>query len=282
MSTPQEQTYLKIWEENFCLALEKVAGAPVQSLAQEGMGILSQFQDRLEDGVWFRLEASKQFHGEQAFLLPLTAARRLAQILLEEDFDDEAEFNEDYRSALEEFFRGLASPVAEAFTGVFGGEVVLEFSGSTAPAWSPVLQSGFQFSCPQFPPVLIGVFGSRKLVDSLNSLEGPSEEKAPTEGGASVGAIVSESGGAPNLDLLKEVELAVTLRFGGREMLLRDILELNTGAVIELDRQITEPAELFVADKLVARGEVVIVDGNYGLRVTEVVSSGQRAAALQE
>ena len=63
-------------------------------------------------------------------------------------------------------------------------------------------------------------------------------------------------------------------------MLLREILELSPGAVVELDRQIQEPAELLVASKIIARGEVVVVDGNYGLRVTEIMSSRQRIASL--
>jgi flagellar motor switch protein FliN len=74
-----------------------------------------------------------------------------------------------------------------------------------------------------------------------------------------------------NLDLLLDVELAVTLRFGARSMLLREILELGTGAVVELDRRVEEPADLLLDGRLIARGEVVVVDGNYGLRVLEVI-----------
>ena len=53
-------------------------------------------------------------------------------------------------------------------------------------------------------------------------------------------------------------------------MLLQEILDLGTGAVVELDRRVQEPVELLLDGKLVARGEVVVVDGNYGLRVTEM------------
>jgi len=83
-----------------------------------------------------------------------------------------------------------------------------------------------------------------------------------------------------NLELLLDVELEVTLRFGERQMLLRDILELSPGAVVELDRKLQEPAELLTAGKVMARGEVVIVDGNYGSRVTEIVSPQHRMPSL--
>ncbi|HZQ96258.1 MAG TPA: flagellar motor switch protein FliN [Candidatus Sulfotelmatobacter sp.] len=75
-----------------------------------------------------------------------------------------------------------------------------------------------------------------------------------------------------NLDLLLDVELGVTLRFGERRMLLREVLELNAGAVIELDRLVQEPVDLLLDGRVIARGEVVVVDGNYGLRVTEIAA----------
>ena len=73
-----------------------------------------------------------------------------------------------------------------------------------------------------------------------------------------------------NLKLVMDVELNVTLRFGQRQLPLREVLELGSGSVIELDRMVDEPVELLLDGKLVARGEAVIVDGNYGLRVTEI------------
>ena len=73
-----------------------------------------------------------------------------------------------------------------------------------------------------------------------------------------------------NLNLVLNVELNVTLRFGQRLLSLREVLDLTTGSVVELDRQIDEPVELLLDGKVIARGEAVVIDGNYGLRVTEV------------
>jgi flagellar motor switch protein FliN len=97
---------------------------------------------------------------------------------------------------------------------------------------------------------------------------------------AGKGANAVESGGAAkpgqtiheqvNLALVMDVELNVTLRFGQRQLTLREILELTSGSVIELDRQVEEPVELLLEGKVIARGEAVVIDGNYGLRVTEV------------
>jgi len=73
-----------------------------------------------------------------------------------------------------------------------------------------------------------------------------------------------------NLDLVMDVELNVTLRFGQRQLTLREVLELTSGSVVELDRQVEEPVELLLDGVVIARGEAVVIDGNYGLRVTEV------------
>jgi flagellar motor switch protein FliN/FliY len=82
--------------------------------------------------------------------------------------------------------------------------------------------------------------------------------------------VPSPSLDAANLKLVMDVELNVTLRFGQRQLPLREVLELTSGSVVELDRQVDEPVELLLDGKVIARGEAVIVDGNYGLRVTEI------------
>jgi len=76
-----------------------------------------------------------------------------------------------------------------------------------------------------------------------------------------------------NLDLMMDVELNVLLRFGQRQLTLREVLGLKCGSVIELDRRVDEPVELLIDGRVIARGEAAIVDGNYGLRVTEIVRS---------
>jgi len=74
----------------------------------------------------------------------------------------------------------------------------------------------------------------------------------------------------PGIDLLLGVELETSLRFGSCEMSLNEVLELGPGDVLELDRHVSDPVDLLVGDKIVARGEVVLVNGTFGLHVLEV------------
>jgi flagellar motor switch protein FliN/FliY len=86
---------------------------------------------------------------------------------------------------------------------------------------------------------------------------------------------------AGNFDLLLEVELDASVRFGSRELELKELLELGPGDVVELDRQVADPVDLIVGDRIVARGEVVLINGNFGLRVTEVVEPVRRLESIR-
>jgi flagellar motor switch protein FliN/FliY len=108
--------------------------------------------------------------------------------------------------------------------------------------------------------IYVLLFFSPQLLESVSSVFGKSAEQN------------AECVDAPsyNLSLVMDVELNVSLRFGQRRMPLSDLLELSPGSIVELDRTVEEPVELYLDGKLIARGEAVVVDGNYGLRVTEI------------
>ncbi len=83
-----------------------------------------------------------------------------------------------------------------------------------------------------------------------------------------------------NLAVLMDVQLPVAIRFGETEMILEEIVKLGVGSVIELNSGIDQPVELVVNNRTLARGEVVSVDGFYGVRITEITSAGERFKSL--
>ena len=85
----------------------------------------------------------------------------------------------------------------------------------------------------------------------------------------------------PGVELLLDVELEASLRFGCREMPLGEILDMGPGDVVQLDRHVSDPVDLIVGDRIVARGEVVLINGNYGLRVTEVAAPRKRLESIR-
>ncbi len=98
---------------------------------------------------------------------------------------------------------------------------------------------------------------------------------------ANEAAANSQTAAVSARDLLMEIELDATLQFGSRELPLKDVLALSSGDVLELDRQVNEPVELVVGNRIIARGEVVIVDGNFALLVTEVAEPQLRLESIR-
>lgn len=84
-----------------------------------------------------------------------------------------------------------------------------------------------------------------------------------------------------NLDLLLDIEIPISVEVGRAQMNLEDVLRLVPGSVIALDKKAEEPVDLRVNGKLVARGEVVLVDDAYGLRITQIVDAAGRIESLR-
>jgi flagellar motor switch protein FliN/FliY len=83
-----------------------------------------------------------------------------------------------------------------------------------------------------------------------------------------------------NLEMLLDVDLELSVSFGHTTLMLQEVLKLSSGSIVELNRSANDPVELLVNDAVIARGEVVVVDGNYGIRITEVVSPRERIRSL--
>jgi flagellar motor switch protein FliN/FliY len=84
----------------------------------------------------------------------------------------------------------------------------------------------------------------------------------------------TRAAGGADLGLLHDVELEVTAELGRTRMTVRELLALTPGAVIELDRAAGGPVDLLVNDRVIARGEVVVIDESFGIRITEIVAGG--------
>ncbi|MCC6491238.1 MAG: flagellar motor switch protein FliN [Candidatus Hydrogenedentes bacterium] len=84
-----------------------------------------------------------------------------------------------------------------------------------------------------------------------------------------------------NLDMVLDIRLVATARLGRIEMPISEILSLGPGSIIEVGHLVDEPVELLVNDKLIARGDVVVVDEKFGLRITEIVSPRERIESLR-
>jgi len=83
-----------------------------------------------------------------------------------------------------------------------------------------------------------------------------------------------------NLDFILDIPLEVSVELGRAKMLISDLLQLGQGSVIELTKLAGEPLEIFVNQKLIARGEVVVVNEKFGIRMTDIISPSERVKQL--
>ena len=77
------------------------------------------------------------------------------------------------------------------------------------------------------------------------------------------------------LDTVLGVKVQLSVRLGSCQLMMRDVLELSPGAVVQLDQKASDSVGLFINDKLIARGEVVVIEENFGIKITELVGDGE-------
>ena len=129
------------------------------------------------------------------------------------------------------------------------------------------------------------------MAEDTNQEEDPVEDEGAGEGAGETAVEEQgdtnqeESGKAnevkeANLDLILDIPLTVTVELGRSKMLINDLLQLGQGSVIELTKLVGDPLEVLVNDKLVARGEVVVVNEKFGVRLTDIVTPMERVKSL--
>lgn len=130
-------------------------------------------------------------------------------------------------------------------------------------------------------------FGARKVhlsfacdAELIEQLAPPTQAIESSKGTSEIASPAQQDSPARTFDLLLDVELPVSVSFGRAQVQLKDLIKLTTGSIVELNRSISEPVEVIVNNCVIARGEVVVVEGNFGVRIQHVVSRQERLRTL--
>ncbi|HEY3380297.1 MAG TPA: flagellar motor switch protein FliN [Vicinamibacterales bacterium] len=167
-----------------------------------------------------------------------------------------------------------------------GAKIRVEGSVTRADVLPPDAPSVFDVAMEDGSSLRFGCWA--RIDDSPLSTEAPSPSISMPADRSSFGPSAQAPrapAGAPhsgidNLEVILDIELPLTVRFGRTEMTLQALTHIGPGSVIDLDRSPDEPVDVLINDKIIARGEVVVVAGNYGVRVTEVMSAVERIRSL--
>lgn len=309
-ASPAVQKFCDIWKDCFAGVLGQlgVVSPSASVIGQPAAAVTSSLDS--EKSIMVRFSGGGLLKGELFWVAEKSVALQFAQLLMSEALDPAIEFTESHRDAFAELLRQVAGSVSIAWKQDSGNEIEIKFESGDFTSINSPFNAALRLSGEKVADLSLSLLLSPELCESLSApppqaepesvIEAapahppiqaslPEEEARPAPRFAFTGEAPSPPlaaqpepvPSASNLDLLLDVELEATIRFGRHEMLLRDIFGLMPGAVVELDQMVNEPAELLVAGRLIARGEVVVVDGNFGLQVTEVASVGQRAELLQ-
>jgi flagellar motor switch protein FliN len=189
--------------------------------------------------------------------------------------------------------------LTDSLSSLVGQEIACAAGTERAPgpdteAWASIT---LQIEAAPLPPILTAL--SPKLIELISSSSPQSEPESPefaveeetaqTGSGAvsgfqnpiesSVDALAATS--SRTMDVLLDVDLPVSISFGRTRLAMKDVLKLTMGSIVELDRAVNDPVEVYVNHCLIARGEVVVVDGNYGIRIQQIASRPDRLRSLR-
>ncbi len=308
-ASPAVQKFCEIWKDSFAVVLGQlgVVSPSASVIGQPAAAVTSSLDS--EKSVMVRFTGGGLLQGDLFWVAEKPVALQCAQLLKSETLDPAIEFTDSHRDAFAELLRQVAGSVATVWKQETGNEIEIKFQSGDFTSINSPFNAALRLSGEKVPDLPLSLLLSPELCESLSAAPPepkPVVEPVPTTEPVQASLPEKETESAQrftflaeapppprspqpptaspspsNLDLLLDVELEATIRFGRHEMLLRDIFGLMPGAVVELDQMVNEPAELLVAGRLIARGEVVVVDGNFGLQVTEVASVGQRAEILQ-
>jgi len=129
-------------------------------------------------------------------------------------------------------------------------------------------------------PVSVVVTGSDLLLPFEPDPAYPPANSAPTKALAASTTLEPSAVNTRNLDLLLDVELPISVSFGRAQLPLKDVIKLTTGSIVELNRSVSEPVDIIVNNCTIARGEVVVVEGNFGVRIKQIVSKQERLRSV--
>jgi flagellar motor switch protein FliN/FliY len=239
--------------------------------------------------------------GQIIVALPVNIATALGDLMLAGEGDAKDDMDDDDLDATKEIVSNILATVSTALTANSDmpnmkftvSNIVFAPMADEVPVSSYDKVFNFDFSIAAQDGVLSVITDETMTPYFTGDIPAPSsgggggaDAAAPSGGGGGGGMAMpanvdlSESE-LQNMNLIMDVKLPIKVRIGSKTMLLKDVISMDIGSVIELDRLVNDPLDILVDEKIIGKGEVVIVDGNFGIQVTEVLNQRDRLNALK-
>lgn len=244
------------------------------------------------DPAWFELDCNLAAGAAMHVGCALGTVRALALLLSA----DASQGDQAACGAYKEILNQSASALGTSLGGLLGKPVNFSAAAESKAPGELGMGLGFRFELAGAKHALALVPNST-LVAALLGIDGDESQDSPgtnptgkPASHADARSITADlpgkaSGGSDNserdnFDLLLEIEMQLGVSFGRSHLPLEEVLKLSSGAIVELNRLVSDPVDVLVNDAVIARGEVVVVEGNYGVRITEIVSRRERIRSI--
>lgn len=285
--------FMKLFQDETVGTIEALVGeSPSLSLKEEQeLSIISNIVPPI---VLLKISVSGDVEASAMVALTPNLATTLSDMMMGEEASDREDVTDDDLDAAKEIVSNIFGAIGNSLSAQ--KEIpVLSFTVDSVEA----IAEGSEVSLSEFTKMYVYHFEMGDLKSLLmfiideslensifatpatsTSMEGEAfSEPSFSEGPTSNVSLNDEELG--NISLIMDVKLPVKVRIGKKKMLLKDVLNMDIGSVIELNQLANDPLEILVDDHVIAEGEVVIVDGNFGVQITTIGTKRERLAQLK-
>ncbi len=248
------------------------------------------------DPLWLTLPIDVADAAAVSVGCPLATAHRLAALIMGDDDIDTDAVRETYVELVNQVASAISPTAGRKFgSSVRIGQASVQEEGAGAEDAELAVEYTFSVDGTAHPLVLALSPAALEAIQAADKPQVAEAASAGAEGAAGGAPEAPHSSGSAeppsqgltldpaaqkNLAMLFEVDLDLSVSFGTTEMPLQDVLKLASGSIVELNRSVNEPVDVLVNNCVVARGDVVVIDGNYGIRITEIVSRKERIQSI--
>ncbi len=287
--------FMKLFEEEVVSTIETLVGtAPSLELKEEQkLSIISNITPPI---VVVKIKVSGDVNADAMVVLPSNLAVSLSNMMIGEELSERDDVNNDDMDATKEIISNIFGAISNALSAqkelpilsfsVESIEFVKDDKEVNLELFSRMFV--YKFSLDNINSLLMFIIDNR----FYNTLHGLDDSKEPLESEVSKGSttennncddksIKLSSEEMKNIALIMDVKMPVRVRIGKKRMLLKDVLSMDIGSVIELNQLANDPLEILVDNHVIAQGEVVIVDGNFGVQITTIGTKKERLNQLK-
>lgn len=292
--------FMKLFEEETVSTIEALVGeAPQLTLNEEQeLSIISNIVPPI---VLVKLAVSGDVEAQAMVALPPNLAASLADMMMGDDPSDREDVSDDDLDAAKEIVSNIFGAIANSLSAqkelpvlsfsVDSIELIDESQDVSLENFSKMFVYKFALgSTTSLFMFIIDEKLNNRIFGSSNESDLPTSEESQASSSSSGAVVTDDCGNAKlqlseeemkNIALIMDVKLPVKVRIGKKRMLLKDVLNMDIGSVIELNQLANDPLEILVDNHVIAEGEVVIVDGNFGVQITTIGTKKERLNQLK-